>query len=245
MDLKYDKYGKGYPILFLHGFNITPDNHVNYLRKIGEHYEVIAPYLTDIKPNCSSLQEYTDLTKTFIKHHKLDQYSTIGYSLGGAISFELADSKLPPEALIGLAPLMPVSNGTIDFIVQGLKMCYNEMKDTNTKNYKDQFKMVNTIVGNCLSNPQEFYNSVHSFSNYTLNDKLIMQPTQIVLGKNDEFFNKDTMSQSVYDHFTDLQMIELFGVNHNILSNPEQVSALNLEFLEDVLMSDCDMDTMH
>lgn len=236
MDLKYDKYGKGYPILFLHGFNITPDNHVDYLKAVGEEYEVIAPYLTDIKPHCSSLREYTDLTKSFIKHHKLDQYSTIGYSLGGGIAFELTDRCLtPPQSIIGLAPLMPVQNDTLDFIVQGLKMCYNELKATNTDNYMEQFKMMNTVVGNCVTNPVEFYNSVTSFSNYTMDDKLIMQPTQIVLGTNDEFFNIDTMSTDLYDHFFDLELIELLGVNHNIFSESAKISNLNIEYLNDMI----------
>ena len=91
----YLKYGKGQPILILHGIN----NYADYLVPLGNllasDFEVIIPDL----PGCgftARLKEknsYQNVSKellNFVKALGIEKFSLFGFSLGGAISLEMA-----------------------------------------------------------------------------------------------------------------------------------------------------------
>lgn len=232
MSLNYEQYGTGKTVLFLHGFNVNPNFHESYLSHMGNGYEILAPHLIDYRPKCGSLEDYVDLSLSFLNEHKIDNYSVIGYSLGGGIAIELCDSENQPNKYIGLAPLSPVDHGLLGFIPQGLKLLISELGLVNYSNYNKKFELFSKIYSNFTDDICSTISMMSDLANYSISDKFILQPSQIVLGNNDEFFNYETLEKNVLDHFTDLDLVILPGMNHTLVDqHPKIVSDINLAFL--------------
>jgi pimeloyl-ACP methyl ester carboxylesterase len=117
MKLFYRKYGKGPPLIILHGLYGSSDNWVTIAKNLSEIYTV---YLPDLRNHGQSLHsnihDYNSMRDDLfeiVKDLKLNKFFLAGHSMGGktAISFALNW----PEMLNGLliADISPFVNETI------------------------------------------------------------------------------------------------------------------------------------
>jgi pimeloyl-ACP methyl ester carboxylesterase len=98
----YEVYGKGKPLLFLHGFTHSSKSWLPYLNDYAKEFEV---YLVDLKGHGKSdpfketlsIQAAARDVDGLIRHLQLESIDAIGYSYGGDVLFQLA--LLRPELI--------------------------------------------------------------------------------------------------------------------------------------------------
>lgn len=108
--LEYDIFGKGEPLIFLHGGGIDFHFYEPFLDKLGEKYKVYTfsypgfSRSSDVKSY--SLGLFTDILDNFIEAMDLKEFILMGHSLGGGIATYYAShqNKFKIKSLILLSP---------------------------------------------------------------------------------------------------------------------------------------------
>jgi steroid delta-isomerase-like uncharacterized protein len=95
VNIYYEVYGNGTPLLFLHGFTHSSKAWMPYLNDYIDDFEI---YLVDLRGHGKSSPFNENLSikavaqdiDALVKHLKLDSINAIGYSYGGDVLFQLA-----------------------------------------------------------------------------------------------------------------------------------------------------------
>lgn len=126
MELFYREYGRGSPLIILHGLMGSSDNWLPQAKMLGEHYHV---YVVDQRNHGQSPHsgqfDYMALQEDirwFIEKHNLINPVVLGHSMGGkaAMNFALAyPEKLSKLVVVDIAP--KAYDVRHDYIVEGLK----------------------------------------------------------------------------------------------------------------------------
>jgi len=94
MELNYKTFGKGEPLIILHGLFGMLDNWNTLARKFAAYYKV---YIVDLRNHGKSphnqQMDYLTLAKdikTFLETHQLQQVNLIGHSMGGKVAMQFA-----------------------------------------------------------------------------------------------------------------------------------------------------------
>ena len=148
VEMSYAAFGKGKPVMFLHGAGITAMPYKKSLEMLSQKYFVIAPDLTClIKPGTTkkiwALPEYAEFMNKFIDSLRLTRISIIGHSFGGGIAIYMAakNKKISRLVLVdstGMQTSQPM-----------LKMCYVFIIKKNLANifmYDSKGPMVGIIT---------------------------------------------------------------------------------------------------
>jgi esterase len=106
MELFYRKYGKGRPMVILHGIFGVSDNWVTFAREMAEDYAVFIPDQRNHgqSPHDPTLNYFalcSDLLE-FIEQHELEDPIILGHSMGGkvAMRFALENPEIPKAIII-------------------------------------------------------------------------------------------------------------------------------------------------
>ena len=94
-DIYYEVYGKGEPLIFLHGYSLSTKDWLPYISGYINNFEI---YLIDLpghgKSNLSreraSIASVANDIDALMKHLKLKNINAIGFSYGGNVLFQLA-----------------------------------------------------------------------------------------------------------------------------------------------------------
>ena len=94
MDLHFQQYGSGPPLVILHGLLGSSDNWISLARLFGEQFEVIAPDLRNHgrSPHSDSMS-HVEMAKDvadLLRCRRLSNVAMIGHSLGGKVAMESA-----------------------------------------------------------------------------------------------------------------------------------------------------------
>lgn len=94
MGLYYRSYGKGAPVIILHGLYGSSDNWISFAKSLGEHFQV---YLPDQRNHGHSFhsgdhtfRDMSDDLDEFIRSLQLQQPVIIGHSMGGKTAMTYA-----------------------------------------------------------------------------------------------------------------------------------------------------------
>ncbi len=95
IDLSYYEFGKGEPLLFLHGGRTRASTYKKSLDELSKKYRVIAPdipgYGDSSVPNTPwSFEDYAKFFQSFVNRLELKEFVVVGYSFGGGIAYNLA-----------------------------------------------------------------------------------------------------------------------------------------------------------
>lgn len=116
-NIYYEVYGKGKPLLLLHGFTLSTKSWVPYVADFEEEYEV---YLIDLTGHGKSEAFKEDLSiksvaedlNSLVQYLKLDKIQAIGFSFGGDVLYQLA--LLNPPLIESMITIGAVGSWTID-----------------------------------------------------------------------------------------------------------------------------------
>lgn len=94
-NIYYEVYGKGEPLILLHGYSLSTKHWLPYIPDFMNDFEV---YVIDLKGHGRSSPLTGTLTsrsaakdvEALMKHLKLRNINAIGHSFGGSVLFELA-----------------------------------------------------------------------------------------------------------------------------------------------------------
>jgi pimeloyl-ACP methyl ester carboxylesterase len=94
-NIYYEVYGKGEPLLLLHGYTWSSKSWLPYISDFADEYEV---YLVDLKGHGKSGNFYEKISlrsaasdiDALSRYLKLENINAIGYSYGGEVLFQLA-----------------------------------------------------------------------------------------------------------------------------------------------------------
>jgi len=126
MELFYREYGKGQPLIILHGLMGSSDNWLPQAKMLSEHYHVwVVDQRNHGQSPHSEAFDYKVLSEDilhFIQTHQLETPIILGHSMGGkaAMNFALAHPDMLDRLIVvDIAPkLYEVRH---DYIVEGLK----------------------------------------------------------------------------------------------------------------------------
>jgi pimeloyl-ACP methyl ester carboxylesterase len=95
MTIHYEVSGKGYPVVFLHGYGETHKIWNHYRKKLSEKYKVITPDLpgfgkSDSLPYEHSLDMVANSIYDCLKKLNIAECIIMGHSLGGYVTLEIA-----------------------------------------------------------------------------------------------------------------------------------------------------------
>ena len=87
--------GRGQPLLLLHGLGSSCQDWEYQIPEFSRHFRVLAPSLrgfgeTEIPDGPHSVKTWADDVGAFIRYHELDTVHLMGFSMGGAVAFQLA-----------------------------------------------------------------------------------------------------------------------------------------------------------
>ena len=93
--IHYEVYGKGKPLLLLHGYTLSSKHWLPYVKDFDQEYEVYVIDLTghgksDPFKETLSIKSVAKDLDALIEYLKLDRIKAIGFSFGGDVLYQLA-----------------------------------------------------------------------------------------------------------------------------------------------------------
>ncbi len=229
INLCYKKDGIGDPVIFLHGWGVTKetfDKVVDHVKDDFCCYQIDLPGFGESTINeALSLDDYTNILRTFILKEEIDNPIIIGHSFGGRIAINYASLyDVKKLVLVNSAGVRKFNLNTY-LKIKLFKICRklkikNNFGSTDYKNSNDLLKgTMNKIVPIDLQDRMKLINSetlilwgeldkVTPLSDARIMKKLITNATLIIIPKSKHFPYIDK-----YRYFT--LMLSSFLVSDN------------------------------
>ncbi len=167
LEINYTRTGNGQTLLFLHGWGANLESFNCISEPLAAHYEVIAldfpGFGKSTEPKSPwQLDDYTQMTLSFINELNLKNVHLIGHSFGGRVSIKLSQMMTPTKImLLNSAGIKPKRNSLYYFKVYGYKA----------------FKTIASLplLSWVLKEPLEAYRELHSSSDYKMATPIMKQ----------------------------------------------------------------------
>lgn len=221
VNIYYEIYGKGDPLLLLHGAGQSIGDYINQIHEFAQNFKVIAidsrgrGNSSDNKDTLTYVNQAKDV-KGLMDVLKLDSVDIVGWSDGGIIGIILA--KDYPERIKKLvamgANIFP--DGLLDERLESHRQKLKEMKSKGTDSQSINYKLYNLL------------------SNYPQIDfpdlKQIKAPTLVVAGDHDVI--KDEHTVKIFQSIPNAHLAILPGTTHWFpQEDPKLFNKLVLDFL--------------
>lgn len=201
--IKYlDFEGEGNPVVFTHGIGKKPIAYKKLLEEIANKgYRVIAPEMYGrnyLKNQPRSIEEYAKLTCDFISALELKNIYLIGHSLGGIVSFKIADNyPYIAKKIVALSPGLPMNREGLSGILRGASHYFNKRIRTPFKSLA--FFISNTLPVNLhlLRNPKAWAGIVNDVRKLQSADFNAGVPSLILHAENDELIELDYKTEKI------------------------------------------------
>ena len=231
--------GNGKPLVFLHGFGIPPTYYQHLLDKLSEHSEVIAPNMYAVnylKNQPTSIDEYAELTSDFCTALQIGQHNMSGHSLGGAVSFRIGENSSEPNSIIGINPVLPIEYGLLGFtgraIHKGIRESLGITGGLKALIFGNTFSMY--FIYNLTKDIRSSVETISDISRFSYKNRKVLQPTLILYGNEDEFFNlNEEVEMEMQEYFENITIEILPGFNHDWpIFHPKRAAKEISDFLE-------------
>lgn len=221
--IRYVHKGSREPLVFLHGFGFKPPYYLSLLNLLAENFEVIAPEMYGIhylKKQPTSIDEYAELTTDFCSSIGVEHHCMVGHSLGGAVAFRIGDNLSGQFYLIGVNPILPVDYGLLGFAARTTYKSIREFLGI-TGGLRAVLLGTTLLLSapfNLLRNRRESIDLVSDIRNFRFQNMNVTQPTLILYGERDEFFDLDEMvTEQIKGSFDRVTIKRLSKLNHDWL----------------------------
>ena len=116
-NIYYEVYGKGKPLLLLHGYTLSSQHWLPYVQDFDKEYEVYVIDLTghgksDPFKETLSIKSVAKDLNALIEYLKLDTIKVIGFSFGGDVLYQLA--LLKPNLIESMITIGAVGTWSIE-----------------------------------------------------------------------------------------------------------------------------------
>jgi len=220
-NIHYLHKGSGAPLVFLHGFGCNPSYYLPLLNHLANKFEIIAPKMFGInylKKQPVSINEYAELALGFCSSLGVELYCMVGHSLGSIVAFKTGDILSEYFYLVGMNPVLPVDYDLLGFTARAI---YKNIRES--LGIAGGFRAVlfgNTILPpalfNLLKNMSASIDTVKDIRSFTYHNMSVTQPTLILYGEKDEFFNlDDRVNEQIKCSFAHLTIKRLNKLNHD------------------------------
>lgn len=222
-NIRYLHKGSGKPLVFLHGFGFRLSYYSSLLNLLAENFEIIAPEMYGInylKGQPISIDEYAELTLGFSLSLGVEHHYIVGHSLGGAVAFTMGDTVSKQSYLIGINPVLPVEYGLLGFAVRAVYKNIRESLGITGGLRAIRFGNTTPILSlfNLLRNRCASIYTVSDIRNFTYHNMNVIQPTLILYGEKDEFFDLDKkVTEQIKGSFKQVTIKRLSKLNHDWL----------------------------
>jgi pimeloyl-ACP methyl ester carboxylesterase len=191
IEMYYEEYGTGKPLLLLHGFGGCTQNWHPFTEKLAEHYKLIVVDLRGHGHSTNPENKFTHqeaANDVFLLLEKLgiNHFSTMGMSTGGMVLLHMATSqprRIDSMVLISTTSYFPEQARTImrrasfDTMPQEVQEMYRECAKRGDEQIRQLISQFNAL--------HENYDDMN-FTTQSLST--ITAPTLVVHGDRDNFF---------------------------------------------------------
>ncbi|AWW31127.1 hypothetical protein DN752_13875 [Echinicola strongylocentroti] len=225
INLYYETYGEGEPLLLLHGADMSIGSFSSIIPTLAKHYKVIA---LDTRGHGKSTEDgrkltyelYAEDVNAFLDKLGIEAVNVLGWSDGGNTGLVLAMNY--PDKVSRLATMAAI--------------LYNDKTSVDTKINKLLEKQIEDLESRTLNEREEFslrvkksLQSEPNISPAALSK--INCPTLIMAGEHD--YVKEAHTKLIAKNIPDATFIIFDGTGHNALTEiPQRFSETVLNFLE-------------
>ncbi|KAF2082633.1 alpha/beta fold hydrolase [Flavobacterium sharifuzzamanii] len=226
----YEEYGKGEPLLLIHGNSGSIETMGNQIDYFKNKYRVIAADSrghgkSELKTDSLTFVQMTKDTEALVNHLKLDSISIIGWSDGGIVGLQMGisgKSKIKKIVAMG-ANLRPDSTAIYSWAVKGLQ---NERKLFSTKikekDTSENWNLLKQISGLLADQPNIVAKDLSKIKAKVL----------VVAGDRDVIRNEHTVE--IFENIPKAQLCIMPGETHFApASSPEVFNAIANKFLSE------------
>ncbi|MNE16665.1 AB hydrolase superfamily protein YdjP [compost metagenome] len=226
----YEEYGKGEPLLLIHGNNGSIESMGNQIDYFKSKYRVIAldsrgHGKSELKTDSLTFVQMTKDTEALVNHLKLDSISIIGWSDGGIVGLQMGisgKSKIKKIVAMG-ANLRPDSTAIYSWAVKGLQ---NERKLFSTKikekDTSENWNLLKQISGLLADQPNIVAKDLSKIKAKVL----------VIAGDRDVIRNEHTVE--IFENIPKGQLCIMPGETHFApASSPEVFNAIANKFLSE------------
>ncbi len=226
----YEEYGKGEPLLLIHGNSGSIETMGNQIDYFKNKYRVIAADSrghgkSELKTDSLTFVQMTKDTEALVNHLKLDSISIIGWSDGGIVGLQMGisgKSKIKKIVAMG-ANLRPDSTAIYSWAVKGLQ---NERKLFSTKikekDTSENWNLLKQISGLLADQPNIVAKDLSKIKAKVL----------VIAGDRDVIRNEHTVE--IFENIPKAQLCIMPGETHFApASSPEVFNAIANKFLSE------------
>lgn len=225
-EIYYEEYGKGEPLLLIHGCAgdiQTMENQIEYFK---DKYRVIVADSrgqgkSELKTDSLTYDQMTSDWEGLVHHLRLDSINIIGWSDGGIIALKMGISNHTKiKKFVAMAPnLRPDTTAVNSAIIEGLrKQLSTERKMVRSRDWDNNKQLYNLLLQQPSINPSDL--------------KKITAAGLIVVGDRDIIKNEHAVE--MFNHLPKGQLCIMPGGNHNApQNNPEIFNQLANRFLSE------------
>ena len=245
MNINYEIYGEGFPVLVLHGWGGCINSMLPIINGLKSNYKLIVIDFighgkSDFPLSPMGVPEYTSVVKDFIDELGINKLYLIGHSFGGRVSIMLAflyPNLVKKMILVDSGGIKPKKTFKQICKVYSYKFVKNFLKIVmfNSKHYQDIMVNYRKKAGSSDYNalPENMKATFVKVVNQDLRQYLknISTPTLVVWGECDQ----DTplyMGKIIADGIKDSGLVVLKGAGHfSYIDNSAEFNLIALNFL--------------
>ena len=139
--ISYSIYGKGKPVIFIHGFAEDGTIWENQVTRFKEEFQLIVPDLpgsgkSDFIPEVFSMTDHADLLSELLIQENIDSGDIIGHSMGGYIALAFAEKY--PAKMDGLCLFHSSSYPDTEEKIESRRKSIQFIKQNGTQKFIQQ-----------------------------------------------------------------------------------------------------------
>ena len=249
IELNYEEYGKGEVLLFLHGLGSTKADWDAQVPFFSKKYRVVVVDLrghgkTSIPSRDYGVRFMTEDIKQLLDVLKIEKTSVVGFSMGGAVAFQLAyDSpqKIKNLVIVNSGPDFnnmgkigeDLLNNRTEFLkTKGLKALAKEIA-YNMFPEDTQVDMRNQFEERCKENDYDaYYNSFVTLMNWGLGDKLKEIKTRTLIVASDMDYTPVSFKEEYVKRMPNAELSVIKNSRHGtVIDQPKEFNKVLENFL--------------
>lgn len=249
IELNYEEYGKGEVLLFLHGLGSTKADWDAQVPFFSKKYRVVVVDLrghgkTSIPSKDYGVRFMTEDIKQLLDVLKIEKTSVVGFSMGGAVAFQLAyDSpeKIKNLVIVNSGPDFnnmgkigeDLLNNRTEFLkTKGLNVLAKEIA-YNMFPEDTQVDMRNQFEERCKENDYDaYYNSFVTLMNWGLGDKLKEIKTRTLIVASDMDYTPVSFKEEYVKRMPNAELSVIKNSRHGtVIDQPKEFNKVLENFL--------------